>query len=51
MESKILQNAARETENSIWGSEGAQETLADSKLLLALKKKIVRTFQAVAHSQ
>ena len=39
LESKILQNAATETENSIWGREGAKETLADSKLLSALKKK------------
>jgi len=39
LESKVLQNAAIETGNSIWGKEGAQETLADSKLLSAPQKK------------
>lgn len=51
MVSKILQNAAIETENSIWGREGTQETLPDSKLLSEPQRKTVRKFQAVAHSQ
>lgn len=51
MESKILQNAAIETENSIWGREGTQETLPDSKLLSEPQRKTVRKFQAVAPSQ
>lgn len=51
MESKILQNAAIETENSIWSREGTQETLPDSKLLSEPQRKAVRKFQAVAQSQ
>lgn len=51
LESKILQKAAIETENSIWGREGTQETFPDSKLLSDPQRKAVRKFQAVAHSQ
>lgn len=51
LESKILQNAAIWAENSVWGREGAQETLADDKLLSAPPKKYVfRESQALAHS-
>lgn len=51
LESKILQNAAIETEINIWGREGTQETLPDSKLFSEPQRKTARKFQAVAHSQ